>query len=84
MSKTDMSKICGLREGELWADINERRDEASWKALSDYWDKYCSKCYYDYEVCMYGVEVTTKKCYGKCDHCAWYRNGGCSEWNGLK
>lgn len=21
-----------------------------------------------------------KKCYGLCDRCVWYRNGGCSEW----
>ena len=21
-----------------------------------------------------------KSCYGKCDRCVWYRNGGCSEW----
>ena len=24
-----------------------------------------------------------KPCYGKCDRCVWYRNGGCSEWNGF-
>ena len=23
-----------------------------------------------------------KKCYGKCEQCAWKYNGGCSEWNG--
>lgn len=23
-----------------------------------------------------------KDCYGKCERCVWYRNGGCSEWNG--
>lgn len=21
-----------------------------------------------------------KECYGKCDRCVWFRNGGCSEW----
>lgn len=25
-----------------------------------------------------------KECYGKCERCVWFRNGGCSEWNGLK
>lgn len=24
-----------------------------------------------------------KSCYDKCDRCVWYRNGGCSEWNGM-
>lgn len=24
-----------------------------------------------------------KVCYGKCDRCVWFRNGGCSEWNGM-
>lgn len=24
-----------------------------------------------------------KACYGKCERCVWFRNGGCSEWNGL-
>lgn len=23
-----------------------------------------------------------KECYGRCDRCVWFRNGGCSEWNG--
>ena len=23
-----------------------------------------------------------KSCYGKCDHCVWRNNGGCSMWNG--
>lgn len=22
-----------------------------------------------------------KECYGKCEHCVWFTNGGCSEWN---
>ena len=22
----------------------------------------------------------TKDCYGKCERCVWFRNGGCSEW----
>lgn len=25
-----------------------------------------------------------KVCYGKCDRCVWFRNGGCSEWNGME
>lgn len=25
-----------------------------------------------------------KPCYGKCDHCVWKYNGGCSEWNSRK
>jgi len=24
-----------------------------------------------------------KPCYGLCERCVWYRNGGCSEWNGM-
>lgn len=24
-----------------------------------------------------------KPCYGLCDRCVWFRNGGCSEWNGM-
>ena len=25
-----------------------------------------------------------KECYGKCERCVWFKNGGCSEWNGMK
>lgn len=25
-----------------------------------------------------------KECYGKCERCVWFKNGGCSEWNGVK
>ena len=25
-----------------------------------------------------------KSCIGLCDRCVWYRNGGCSEWNGAE
>lgn len=24
-----------------------------------------------------------KPCYGLCERCVWFKNGGCSEWNGL-
>ena len=24
-----------------------------------------------------------KPCYGKCERCVWFYNGGCSEWNGM-
>lgn len=24
-----------------------------------------------------------KPCYGLCERCVWYENGGCSEWNGM-
>ena len=28
--------------------------------------------------------METKPCYGKCERCVWFYNGGCSEWNGTK
>lgn len=25
--------------------------------------------------------MESKPCYGKCERCIWFYNGGCSEWN---
>ena len=28
--------------------------------------------------------TANKPCYGKCERCVWFYNGGCSVWNGTK
>jgi hypothetical protein len=54
MDKQDMSKECGFKDIEMF--YKRYNGEISQQEHDEYYKKFCGKCEYASDICMYGEE----------------------------